>query len=103
MSQHYYDTSDSDGNALRVTLGFDRPLGHFFMYVERENEEEPIYSNLHEDNAFSLDLEHYRNVLAELNIELPKSMFEQVTRDEKFLVGNRYVWHKPDDTFHERV
>ncbi|TAG49766.1 MAG: hypothetical protein EAZ30_02720 [Betaproteobacteria bacterium] len=101
MSQHYYETTDINGNALKVTLGFDRPLGHFFMFIEREGEDEPIYSNLHEDEAFSLDLNHYKKVLDGMSIEVPKSMFEQVMLDEKFLVGNRYVWHKPDATFNE--
>lgn len=102
MSQHFYETVNEDGEALRVTLGFDRPLGHFFMFVEREGEEEPIYSNLHEDDAFSLDLDHYKNVLRELHIDVPNSMFEQVICDEKLLVGNRYVWHNKAGTFVER-
>ena len=36
MSQHYFSTKHH-GEAITVLLGWDRPLGHYFMVVERDD------------------------------------------------------------------
>jgi len=49
MSQHYFETTYAN-RPVTVTLGWDRPLGHFFMFIEKndaaEDEVEILYSNL---------------------------------------------------------
>lgn len=119
MSQHYFDTAIGE-RKVRVVLGWDRPLGHFFMTIEQlaaatvrteaspaaEDDEEAeddgyLYSNLNELNPFGKSLDFFKAKLTELGITAPVSMFEQVRRDEALNVGNRYVWHNADGTFRE--
>jgi hypothetical protein len=115
MSQHYFEATH-DGHRVTITLGWDRPLHHYFMLVEKpcittgsesdlhaENESEDIvYSNLNERNAFTNSLNYYKNKLDELGISVPTSMFEQVKSDQIFNVGNRCVCYEADGSFQER-
>lgn len=55
MSQHYFETRYRN-QPVTVIIGWDRPLGHFFMFVERsygdvppeDVSDAPLYSTLDE-------------------------------------------------------
>lgn len=102
MSQHYFHTAHA-GDRITVLLGWDRPLGHFFMVIERPDpqpgQDDYLYLNLDEPDAFALDLDFFKARLDELGIQVPDSMFEQVRLDEQMRVGNRVVTHHADGTF----
>lgn len=102
MSQHYFDTVHQ-GEPVTVLLGWDRPLGHYFMVVERQEpapgQEDYVYINLDEPDAFELDLDHFKTKLTELGIEVPGVMFDQVTQDCLKGVGNRQVVYRRDGSF----
>lgn len=123
MSQHYFNTQRA-GTPVTVLLGWDRPIGHFFMVVEclaaSPGGTEPassapqvdgdedgaddagyLYSNMNEPNQFGLSLDHLRGVLFDLGIQVPEQMFEQVLLDQSKCVGNRHVWYEPDGSFKE--
>jgi len=90
---------------MRVVLGWDRPIGHFFMVIAipEQEEEEFLYSNLDELDPFGLDLAYYKAKLDELGIQAPPGIFEQIARDKEMRVGNRYVTYSADGTFEETV
>ena len=101
MSQHFCKTS-LEGRPLSVTLGFDRRLQYLFLTVIRldlpdEQEDDILYCNLEDPDAGTHcdDVDYYRRVLADLNIAVPESMFEETLRDQEFNVGNRVVDHTP--------
>lgn len=102
MSQHYFHTEHA-GDRITVLLGWDRPLGHYFMVIERPNprpgQDDYLYVNLDEPDAFELDLDFFKAKLEQLGIKVPDSMFEQVHLDERMGVGNRVVTHQIDGTF----
>ena len=61
-------------------LGWDRPIGHFFMVIERDapgDEDDYLYSNLYEAEPFSLTLNDFHHKLAELGIEVPTAPLRQ--------------------------
>ena len=108
MSQHTYQT-EVEGQQVSITLGWDRPLGHFFMQIvgipqdtSKDAEAEVLYTNLYEPNAFELTLDDYREVLSHMGIEVPASMFEQVELDQKANVGNRIATHNADGTYYDQ-
>jgi len=117
MSNHIFDTRYQDRD-VRVTLGYDRPLGHVFLTVLRTESEEPessyadqaedveldsddddgvIYSNLSDPDAgFSQGLDYYRAKLTSLAITVPESMFRETEEDALRCAGNRVVRHYED-------
>lgn len=102
MSQHYFSTRHQ-GDAVTVLLGWDRPLGHFFMVVERDDprpdQEDYLYVNLDDPRAFELNLDFFQAKLTELGISVPPEMFEQVYLDQVFSTGNRRVTYQADGQF----
>lgn len=99
MSQHQFHTQHN-GKPVVVQLGFDRPLGHFHLVVlDPANPDDPVYTNLDEEDAFGRSLDDYRNVLADLGISVPESMFEQTELDGGQRRGNRFVIHQADGSF----
>lgn len=118
MSNHYFETL-YQGQRVRVDLGWDRPLGHHFLVImklelpqaqhasltkdafddEDEYDDEIVYSNLNEPDAFNLSLGHYRAKLQELGIQVPEAMFEQAALDGRHNVGNRVVTYAADGSF----
>ena len=122
MSQHYFNTQQA-GNPVKVLLGWDRPLGHYFMVIEKlaaavatestyaapqcdvdegdDYDDGYLYSNLNQRDPFGLSLDHFRGVLSELGIQVPEQMFEQIEQDKAMRIGNRHVWYQPDGTFKE--
>ena len=99
MSQHKFHTQHN-GKPVIVQIGYDRPLGHYHMVVyEPGMPDDPVYSNLDQDDAFDLTLDDFRTALANLRVAVPESMFEQTELDAANRVGNRYVTHQADGTF----
>ena len=126
MSQHHFETVHGS-NRVDVVLGWDRPLHHFFLWVERlgvpcnappapelafadaeesaeydgpkEPLEEFIYHNLDDTGSMGADLNYFRSKLAALGVTVPETMFTQVLRDKALNIGNRYVVYRPDGTF----
>jgi len=94
MSRHYCDTT-MDGQAVRVVLGYDRPLDYVFCTVHGEDGK-IVYSNLDDEGAgtHQQDVEYFRNVLTKLQIDVPVSMFIEVAKDQLGCVGNRIEQHK---------
>lgn len=122
MSHHCFSTTHA-GQPIYVQLGWDRPIGHYFMVIEWDgptaavatspftidsvtdddvDDDTILYSNLDEPNPFGLSLDSFKAKLAELGIKVPESMFQQVEIDRRNRAGNREVWHSADGTFCER-
>lgn len=115
MSRHCFDTRYRDRD-VQVALGYDRPLGHFFLtilftesiessagegFVPGNNRDEGddivVYSNLADPKAgFAQGLDYYRAKLAELGITVPESMFRETKEDALRRAGNRLVYHYED-------
>lgn len=104
MSQHQYSTSLPNGQSVRVTVGYDRQLGEFFMNVLATGgsaEPEAIYSSLADPLGGAAGLEHYAQTLDGLGIQAPKSLFEQTLIDAVEGIGNRIAVHQADGSFEE--
>ncbi|MFW5400295.1 hypothetical protein V2A85_11360 [Yersinia sp. 1252 StPb PI] len=68
MSQHWLDGETPKGT-VEVLVGWDQPLAYFFMVIESSNHDEPLYSNLYEDDPASLTLEYFQSVLERFSIK----------------------------------
>lgn len=100
MSQHYFSTIHNGDQPVTVTLGWDRPLGDYFMFIERDGaDDEPLYSSVDEKHPFNKTPAFYKTKLGELGIQVPKTMFEQIQCDQALGVGNRYARYAADGTF----
>lgn len=103
MSQHQFHTQ-RNGIAVAVQMGFDRPLNSYHMVVyEAGKADDPIYSNLDQDDAFGLTLEDFREALSSLGIVVPEAMFKETELDAQERRGNRFVTHNSDGTFAEHT
>lgn len=105
MSHHRFRTTHQNQPVV-VVIGWDRPLGYHFMTIENlaydfSDDEAFVYSNLDEPDPFGLDLDYFRNVLKQLDISVPESMFTQALADQRNNVGNRSVEHQADGAMRE--
>ena len=94
MSQHYFQTIYGS-RPVCVTLGWDRPLHEYFMLIEYDDgkgeaDPEVLYTYLRDHQR---SLEDYRQTLVELGLNVPETMFDEVSRDRASNVGNRIVSH----------
>lgn len=94
MSQHVFRTMAGNGSAVKVILGYDRPLDYVFCLVEDEHGKY-LYSNLSDRHAgtHQQEVDYFRPILAKLGIEVPEQMFTEVESDQANSVGNRTVVH----------
>ena len=93
MSQHRYFGGDESNRPVVVTMGYDRPLDYVFMTVEARNGL-MLYSNLADPNAQDCqDVRYFQNVLNEMNIIVPETMFTEVESDQMNRAGNRTLLH----------
>ena len=95
MSQHLLQTQ-YQGEPVTVILGWDRPLGDYFLVIEREGADDPIYTNLDQHDAFGMSVEDLQAVLVDHQIVVPAVMFEQIQLDRAHRVGNRFVTYAAD-------
>lgn len=104
MSRHYFKT-EYQGKAITVLMGYDRPLGGFFMVIEDSGQEEDeyIYSNLNEEITHPKSLEQYRAKLEQLGIFVPAEMLMEIEADGAALMGNKDVYHSIVNGTHRRV
>lgn len=101
MSQHKHTTRTKDGKEVTVTLGYDRPLDYVFCTVIQDSKgtnegEDILYSNLSDDNAGThlQEVDYFRDVLNDLRISVPDSLFTEVKIDQLDRVGNKTVVHE---------
>ena len=90
MSQHIYQTAAP----VLVTLGYDRPLDYVFCTIMTPSGA-VLYSNLDDEDAGTSckNVEYFRDVLEELGLSVPETMFAEVKRDQTNRAGNRVVSH----------
>jgi hypothetical protein len=95
MSRHHIKAAVS-GFLFEIQIGYDPPLGHFFLTVVRvcNGEEELVYSNLADNDAFDKDLNSYRSKLSELGLYVPEAVFEELER-ERCLDQSRLDFRRP--------
>lgn len=103
MSQHLLRTT-MGLEPVQVLMGYDRPLGHFFLVVTRlqaaDDEDDLIYSNLSDPLAgLARDLNRYRDILNGLGIPVPVSMISNVLQDAAERAGNKTVLYEADGTW----
>ncbi|ELC3210281.1 hypothetical protein RI848_004906 [Vibrio parahaemolyticus] len=104
MSRHYFKT-EYQGKDITVLMGYDRPLGGFFMVIEDAGQEddEYIFSNLYEEITHPQSLEPYRAKLEQLGIFVPVEMLMEIEADGAALMGNKDVYHSIVNGTHQRV
>lgn len=102
MSQHYFDTVHQ-GDPITIILGWDRQEAAYFMIVERRapapGQDDYLYMSPSGPDAPRPGLDHFRAHLLSLGIEVPASMFEQVSLDNQRQTGRRIVTYMPDGSF----
>lgn len=88
MSQ-YVLTGTTPTGRVDVLLGWDEPLNWFFMVIDPDADE-PLYSNLDEEEPESLTLDYFQGVLDRFNITnislLPghaSGMYEKLMSDRE--------------------
>ena len=103
MSQHTCITKRGT-HEVCVLMGYDRPLDYVHMTITRvdthDEDDGIVYSNLDDAGAGldCQDVNYYRQVLADLGIAVPESMFTETLRDQESRAGNRCVDHTPEGT-----
>lgn len=100
MSRHSFRTS-LGGQAVQVIVGWDNALQQRFMDVWSDTDEDrPLYTYLSERRA-NLTTAHFQDVLANLCISVPPSIFDQLEEDATRHAGNRIVEHFANGSFKE--
>ncbi|MDC5711130.1 hypothetical protein [Vibrio europaeus] len=83
MSQHTFKS-----NGLDVLCGWDRPLQGYFLVIESENQDEPLYSNLYEQNSHPECFDSYLSVLNRFGLVCPYGLLSRLEEDKVNNVGN---------------
>lgn len=92
MSQRTFTQGDFD-----VFVGWDRPLQHFFLVVERHGASDEAkdqgyaFSNLRDmprDRLGGMTLDEVRGVLKRLDIQPPPTLYDDLERDRLANAGN---------------
>jgi hypothetical protein len=89
MTQRTLKTTIDD-QAVTVLIGCDKPLQYHFMMIETlDGDDEPLYSNLDDDEA-GLDgrLAYIAKKARSFGIELPPAMLAKLQADEALNMGN---------------
>jgi hypothetical protein len=100
MSRHIFECQLQC--AVRVRLGYDRPLNEFFLQVERIGARSDLghalflYASIHDPFNTGDDLDYYRHKLEQLGVVVPESLFRAVEEDAARGVGNRCAEHFAD-------
>jgi hypothetical protein len=92
MSQHIFPTK-YQGKDVVVVLGWDRPLQHFFMTIEKKTSRGTVSFLYHNLDDVVNTLEHYREVLVKLGIDVPEKMFVEALCDGDLNMGNRIEFY----------
>lgn len=104
MSRHYFKT-EYRGKAVTVLMGYDKPLGGFFMVIEDDGREDDEYicSNLYEEITHPKSLSPYRARLEQLGIFVLDEMLMEIEADGAVLMGNKDVYHSIVNGTHRRI
>ena len=107
MSRHFFDCELRC--AVRVRLGYDRPLNEFFLQVERigadpsQGHSPVLYASIDDPFNSGDDLDYYREKIEKLGLVVPESLFEAVEEDAARGVGNRCAQHFADGRIVEGI
>lgn len=107
MSRHFFDCELRC--AVRVRLGYDRPLNEFFLQIERigadpgQGHSPFLYASVDDPFNTGDDLDYYREKIEKFGLVVPESLFQAVEEDTARGVGNRYVQHFADGRIVEGV
>lgn len=101
MSQHHVQSTFGNRPVL-VVGGWDRPLQCVFMtiqFIDRDDKEEFVYSNLDDPNAFNVqDVDYFIAILNALAIPAPMEMWRQIQYESQSGGANRLVRYELDGT-----
>ena len=89
MSQYHYMLLH-EGKNTEVFMGWDRPLQGFFLVIDQGGDE-PLWSNLYQEESHPKTLEPFINELQSRGIELPRAMIEEMKQDRLENMGNKCV------------
>lgn len=87
MSQHIFDCESNRGT-VSVLCGWDNPLQWFFLVIDQDNADEPLYSNLNEPDPHALTLDHFQTVLDSFDIKnidlkpVSSGLYEKLHQDK---------------------
>lgn len=105
MSQHCFN-STHEGQPVQITMGWDRPLQGFFMFIARTSaapvddhdveDDGMVYSNLYDEEllpsrGFAEDVGYFQTKLQTLGLQVPERMLQEIRNDRAQNVGNRFV------------
>lgn len=101
MSQHHIRLNSLQADGLvRIQLGWDKPLAHFYMVVFAEegtpcdDPEGMIYSNLFDEASDQVqDLGYFKAVAHQLGCEIPETIWRAVYQDSEFNAVNKIVYY----------
>jgi hypothetical protein len=103
MSQHIIKTKTKDGIKVQVQMGWDSPMQWYYCvvtpFLENNEEDDPLYSNLYEADPEILTLKYYAEVLrTRFEITLPAEMLEAIELDRKDGRMNNRVFYEKQKT-----
>ncbi|HDY8067258.1 TPA: hypothetical protein RQK90_004309 [Vibrio vulnificus] len=84
MSQHTFDVS-----SYHVLCGWDRPLQGYFLVIEHDEHDAPLYSNLYEAPSHPDTFDVFLVVLARFGLPVPDGLIEALEQDKRNNVGNQ--------------
>ncbi|MGL6262150.1 hypothetical protein [Vibrio sp. WXL103] len=84
MSQHIFKHQQ-----FEVLCGWDRRLQGFFLVIESDAQDEPMYSNLYEDNPHPTTFVPFEAVLKRFGIAMPKGLKDALEADQAANMGNQ--------------
>ena len=91
MSQHLA-TATLDGHPVEIVAGFDRRLGDYFLQIIDERND-MLYTSLQEPLLDWTDIATLRVKVADLGLQLPTQLLDEVEADGLRRAGNRIVRH----------
>lgn len=90
MSRHCFRTAYR-GRTVEVVMGWDRPLGGYFLTVLDLESGEYVFNNLDEEESHPRSLMPFLARLSSLGLCVPERMIAEVQVDGMLNVGNRLV------------
>jgi len=94
MSQHLFN-STIDGDNVEIQMGWDTPMQWFYMVIEKDidDSDEPLYSNLFDNNYRVGQLEYYIELLNEWNVLIPNGLLDSINNDKiNSRMNNQVHW-----------
>lgn len=88
MTQRILNTAIGD-RPVTVLMGWDQPLQYYFMVIEAEDADDPLYCNL-DDDAAGLEgkLVYFVGRAREMGITIPDTMLARLQTDSTLNLGN---------------